>query len=163
MTSPRAAILTAVQAQLQAIVAGAPVTSGYPDVYRTTVRTVELKPRSWTPTQIAPDTTPMIAVQSGEDRPEDMPGQMQWRNWQLLLSCFVDNADPIARLGQLDDLEADVQAALCFWSNTQLGGAATRVRITAVDRDDLAESNQGAVRLLAEVRYYRSIGTGATA
>lgn len=165
MTSQRTAILGAVRTQLQGIIAGATVAAGYPDVYRSTVKTVSLVPRSWTPTQIPADSTPFIAVQSGEDRVEDLPGNMQWRNWQLLISCFVDNPsanpDEISRLSPLDDLETDVQAALCMWSNTTLGGNAVRTKVIAVDRDDLAETNQGAVRLLVETRYYRSLGTGA--
>lgn len=160
MTTQRTAILRNMQTALQAIQVGQSLPSAPvfgPVLFKTTVKSVEIVPRTWVPTLVAPDSTPMIGIMSGIERKSHLPGGMIWCDWQLLLSIFVDESDGLTRLALLDNLEDDIIAALS--ADTTLGKAAVRTTFIETDRDDVAALPQGTMKMLVETRYYRSVAS----
>lgn len=160
MTTQRTDILAGIATALRAIQAAgtlpsAPVFGAV--LFKRSVKIVETVPRGWTPSVVTPDTTPLIGIQSCLTRHEHLPGGQIWCFWQLLLSVWADDPDPEARLTLMDDLEDDIIAALS--ADTTLGARCTRVAFVETDRDDLSTDPQTAMRVLVEVKYYRSVSS----
>jgi len=148
-------ILADLKAKIAAIATGVVNGTG---AYKTTVKTVEVIPRTWTWTTVAEFDRPFVGIIPLTERQQNQAGNWKRCILPFAIIALVAEVDGDAKMAAMFNLEDDLVAAIeggPNGENTRRGGDAVSSTVTGIDREFINDPIQGALKIDLDVVYNR--------